>query len=172
MNREIKFRAKNVNNGKWYYSYIDINPKQERSENELESRLFWQQIENGTLDIKTLGQFANLFDKNEIEICDGDIVELDTHLYLWVIKWMDGGLFYEIIDPQNCQKNERYPISTITEWSRNTGAGYDVWERDSKREIEIIGNIYENPELLDPLVGHSVDNLMVDEPPLEEKKGK
>ena len=58
MNREIKFRAKNKNNNEWYYSYIDIELKQERIERELESREFWRQIEIGDLLIKTLGSIC------------------------------------------------------------------------------------------------------------------
>lgn len=71
-------------------------------------------------------QFTGLKDKNGEEIYEGDIVKLPNGLIL-KIGW-------EIGFHQYCGK------------SRATSAGFNFMYKHD--EVEIIGNIYENPELL------------------------
>lgn len=69
-----------------------------------------------------LMQYTGLKDKNGTEIYEGDIVDqLDLH---------------QIGNRENPRKQ------TVIEF--NPTSGYDIWPHD----IEVIGNIYENPELL------------------------
>ena len=70
-------------------------------------------------------QYTGLKDKNEKEIYEGDIFHIGSKKNLYVVEWIDCGLKGRQI------KN----ISWI---------GLDYWKDD----IEVIGNIYENPELL------------------------
>ena len=71
-------------------------------------------------------QYTGLKDKNNKEIYEGDIFHIGSKKILYVVEWIDCGLKGRQI------KN----ISWI---------GLDYWKDD----IEVIGNIYENPELIE-----------------------
>ena len=76
-------------------------------------------------DLKIM-QYTGLKDKNNKEIYEGDIFHIGSKKILYVVEWIDCGLKGRQI------KN----ISWI---------GLDYWKDD----IEVIGNIYENPELME-----------------------
>ncbi|UXR50994.1 YopX family protein [Staphylococcus simulans] len=73
-----------------------------------------------------LMQYTGLKDKNGKEIYESDIVR---NLYgeLYVVEWLDGSF-------------------VLTEFYNG---GYDHYIIDSSTEYEVLGNIYENPELLE-----------------------
>ena len=71
-------------------------------------------------------QFTGLLDKNGKEIYEGDIVQTPNYDY----------------DPSN--GDNPYDISEI-KWG-NTG--WIINDYGSNEDVEIIGNIYENPELI------------------------
>ena len=75
-----------------------------------------------------LMQYTGLKDKNNKEIYEGDIVKLRANHRIGVIKYYDewGAFVIEYIKPR--------PLAVL-------GNYY-------KENIEILGNIYENPELL------------------------
>lgn len=78
--------------------------------------------ENYVINPNTVGQFIGLRDKNEKEIFEDDIVawyDSDGNYRKDLVKWMNGGL---------C------PCTLYTGWDYC--------------EMEVIGNIYDNPELL------------------------
>jgi len=70
-------------------------------------------------------QYTGLKDKNNKEIYEGDIFHIGSKKILYVVEWIDCGLKGRQI------KNKSW-------------IGLDYWKDD----IEVIGNIYENPELL------------------------
>jgi len=76
-----------------------------------------------------LMQYTGLQDKNGKEIYEGDI--LSRHFFLnWIVKWHDGGFAATNITGIN--ESRHYPLTLASAWYR-----------------EVIGNIYENPELVE-----------------------
>ena len=71
-------------------------------------------------------QSTTLKDKDNVEIYEGDIVK-NEYAETYVVKWLDAGFYLE----------ERY------------NGGFDYSELHFGNNKEVIGNIYENPELLE-----------------------
>ena len=130
MGREIKFRAKRLNNNEFvtgyylpmfyghkHFIYLPLEYLNEHSRIEI--------------DPKTLDQYTGLKDKDGKEIYEGDVVRIwadpkdyngyKGHNYIGVVEWDEFILGFILSD----------------------GHGLKDFEF-----IEIVGNIYENPELL------------------------
>ena len=126
--REIKFRGLD-NNGVWYYGYINkysfngYTAASIRFSNESGSILIYQVKE------ETVGQYTGIKDKNGNEIYEGDI--LGDFIGLGVVKYNEctAGFVIDILG----QINE----ITFGEINYNNYV------------LEVIGNIYENPDILD-----------------------
>ena len=74
-----------------------------------------------------LMQYTGLKDKNGVEIYEGDIVGIENEN--WIVEWCDAGTFV-VIEPCSCSV-----ISTMQ-------------YLDDGGVFKVIGNVYENPELL------------------------
>lgn len=113
MNREIKFRAWDLTDNKWFYSSSD--PLKKFNDDN------WTGHEDGELIWQ---QYTGLKDKNGKEIYEGDILQLDEIIGSVIY---DDGAFQMILDDS---------------------AGRSVLLQDRTKRFEVIGNIYENPNLI------------------------
>lgn len=147
--REIKFRAKRVDNGEWAYGglieaddfcIIDQHNElyTERDYNFRGDTHFFQ-LSGVMCDKKTVGQFTGLCDSKGKEIYEGDIFTVN-------------GKFPKLIEYRQdyagfCMAN-LYDLTLqpyVYPWQQIR----PDWWNDYKREIEIIGNRYDNPDLMD-----------------------
>lgn len=88
-------------------------------------------FENHKVAPETIGQFTGLCDSNGREIYEGDIVKWGGTMYV-IIFWY--GMFYASAEECNEGMLGGFPLHRLTEY--NDG------------ECEIVGNIYDNPELM------------------------
>ena len=131
--REIKFRA--WDGRKMYYLDLYQTPSyDEPVDIVFRDREYEEQgwIDSHLTEVTSfLMQYTGLEDKNGKEIYEGDILDF-VHLCgvrPAPIFWRNGGFWVAVNDP-----------------------GYeDRWIVPDPEECEVIGNIYENPELLNPV---------------------
>ncbi len=133
MNREILFRGKRLDNGEWVEgSYVEkIDPL---TGTKMASILTQEEDQNGVLcslyswypiDPATVGQYTGLTDKKETQIFEGDIVSMPAYgrgKHISAV-YFERGKF--AVDGSNYRFKDIRP-----------------------KNIETIGNIYDNPELL------------------------
>jgi uncharacterized phage protein (TIGR01671 family) len=128
--REIKFRAWDKRINKLFYDFSKV--------------LF--ALSSMEYDDFILMQYTGLKDKNGKEIYEGDIVERTRNkdligkiifypCYGWSAIW-------KYKNPTNEQRKDFFLTCTIADNEFKEGKW--IW----KTEVEVIGNIYENPELL------------------------
>lgn len=131
--RTIKFRGKTHGNGKWYYGSLVYS-------NEINAAIYFQ-IGRGLIKRmdwvyvipETIGQFSGLYDCNGNKIYEGDIVEWEKDCLMYVVKFWDG-MFYASVEECNEGILGGFPLHYFTKYE--------------DRECKIVGNIYDNPELL------------------------
>jgi len=133
MNREILFKAKRKDNGEWVEGYYRADPDLNNhficgwnyylSENGLEREPFEYEINSGTLC-----QYTGLTDKNGKKIWENDIVR-NGKGDIGVVQWF-----------------EEHAVFMI--WNKTKHHVYYLAENDFSK-IEIAGNEFDNPELLE-----------------------
>ena len=139
MNRTIKFRGKGIYGDEWQLgSLIKIEEDRYAVIPNLNDIEIGKSIGMYEAYPETIGQFTGLFDKNGKEIYEGDIISVNGK-YPKLVKYIDDYACF-------CLAN----IEDLNE-KMDTGYWHQVspgWWNSSKREIYVIGNIYDNPELI------------------------
>lgn len=150
MNREIKFRAKDCETGEWLYGSLI------QRIGYFPSILHPIATDDGKIryietcvDKETIGQSTELVGEHDREIFEGDIVDwtffynrigpgggcTETDIQLrGVIKWSIGGFIFEVWR-NDFEDAGWYGISNLN--------------FDPSSDIEVLGNIFDNPELVE-----------------------
>lgn len=160
MNREIKFRGKMIPENEWIFGTILRIPAPPVCFGKSETDKYYIQFPDprympdwnmpykmvqGEVNPETIGQYTGLHDKNGKEIYEGDIIEFsydvftgnfDTKVGRGIIEFIDGAFY---IKPFEIEGKKIKDIDN-EEWFLIYTVNIDT--------LKVIGNIYDNPELL------------------------
>lgn len=125
MQREIKFRGKCPDTGRWIFGLLVHHLREIAIERHYDRLHLYVRPE-------TVGQYTGLKDKNGLEIFEGDIVKLLGQTVREVI-FRDGVFGY---------------AATFLDDMIAIGLNFK-WRDGRSDVVEVIGNIYDNPELLE-----------------------
>lgn len=145
--REILFRGKRQDNNEWIegclirvYERISRAVYQPR-EYAIQSAEDW--IAPPFVVAETVGQYTGLTDKNGKRIFEGDIVKY----HLWDDKFdyceVKFGYFYAAMDSYNGGPALGFYLADINGKADDRGFSQNIY-----KFVEVIGNIHDNPELL------------------------
>jgi uncharacterized phage protein (TIGR01671 family) len=150
--REYKFRGKRVDNGEWIYgsfikapndeyckAFISIDDYLMRDIDSINNDKSYLNFVGKFFEVipETVGEYTGLKDKNGKEIYEGDLVTAEWYDYEEPNHDTTGEVIFNQGWMSYCIWNES--DKTMNDMN---GQGYYHWD------IEIIGNIYENPELM------------------------
>lgn len=146
--RTIKFRGKRKSDSAWVHGYFG----KDYSERCIISNYLNAPNEAWEVVPETVGQFTGLFDKNNMEIYEGDVLKSGIAIGmpntgcmhkigdLFVVVCLPSG--YTLMSmPDYIYESRRKTPSLI--WNLNN---YFLW--NYQNHFEVIGNIHDNPELL------------------------
>lgn len=145
--REILFRAKRIDNGEWaegfYQNRFDVNE-------DIEHLIFWRKSytvwEYAKIDSETLCQYTGLKDKNGNRIWENSILKGFTYPffcdgefnYFATVEWSEEYKYFFLYTVKN-------PESTVRGISEGNSELFEDFNSD---DWEVIGNIFDDPELL------------------------
>lgn len=127
--RTIKFRGKSIDGKEWLYGDLVSSADKKRFAILVNDKESYDECEVAP---KTVGQFTGLYDCDGKEIYEGDILKWSNGKMYVVRFWQ--GMFYASVKECNEGILGGFPLHALTE------------HEDGK--CEIVGNIYDNPELL------------------------
>ena len=132
MEREISFRGKSKRTGEWFFGNLfDKDTKGRTHIGTTVRRCF-------DIDPETVGQFTGMTDKNGTKIFEGDILKFNT------FRTKNTGGRKDIVRFEDCGF---YPMNDLFYIDGECGDSIEL-DKDGNYMFEIIGNIYDNKELL------------------------
>lgn len=145
--REIMFRGKRIDNDEWVYGSFVMDATELRRRENFPNSPIWadgfirrydfenEKIEMYEVDRESVGQYTGLTDKNGKKIFEGDILEVNCKEFfeakhiVYRVEW----------DRCNCEFS-----ATLKSGATGTGVAYIPLYA-----AEVIGNVYDHPELLE-----------------------
>ena len=127
--REIEYRGKRIDNGEWVYGYYVRYEHLGNVKHIIVTD--WAQVYVNSYYVipETVGQFTGQHDKNGKEIYEGHILQ-DKRKRKFKVTW-NNDIGSWVNSP--CEDSKSYPCFNI----------------GTVKDLVIIGNIFENPELLE-----------------------
>ena len=123
--REIKFRGRSIERNEWVYGSL--------LRDEIQKKYYIVDNESGVekeVDENTIGQYTSLKDKNGVKIYKGDI-----------LKYSDEDTAIVVFN----EKYSYFMVKPIQDFYFDSDVlGHTI----EYNQVEVIGNIYDNPELL------------------------
>ena len=156
--REILFRGKRTDNGEWVYGNL-VRGCDEKYTYVVEfgNRELCRNYVN--VDPETIGQYTGLKDKNDTKIFEGDIVQYLTYDDFDCQSVVKFGEYKQ--DGSSGEYGARICLGfyvevdnfTCPDWCENEPECFSDYQKQQNileiaNECEVIGNIYDNPELL------------------------
>ena len=139
--REIKLRAWDIEANDWAYGTLNIK----RFRFDIKCDIYGQLVEgygiDGLIKEETMSEYTNCYDINGKEIYEGDIVESQRgqNIYIGEVVWFDIG-WYIHTELTNIKKDgSKYKYPDYIRLKPRYGTCIN----------KVIGNIYENKELLE-----------------------
>lgn len=149
--REILFRGKRIDNGEWLYGDLIKNLIFDGREKEIRiGDIYFEH--NGDIHSSavrkvipdTVGQFTGLYDKNGTKIFEGDILETEG---------FDGTVYRDVVCFGRFNDDDNRGTEYIGFYVKSGNYTTSLLEMPlgEHNYCGVIGNIYDNPELLEDM---------------------
>ena len=122
--REILFRGKRVDNGEWFFGNLDLRKIGLSTCTHIIHQLSMWKTTKFEVIPETVGEYTGLTDKNGKKIFEGDIIRSNSER--GYIEYYPNDCAFDVVDDH----------------------GF-YWLISEMSNIEVIGNIHDNPELLE-----------------------
>ena len=138
--REILFRGKRLGKGEWVEGFF-VEKKDPLLESDVRNAFILAQARGDffstwfPVDLSTVGQYTGLRDKNGKRIFEGDMVSTDIERPYLIVEFRDGCFMFNCNDGGEDYYDIMLPILKDPQSVYKYG--------------EVIGNIHDNPELLE-----------------------
>ena len=135
--REIKFRGISKNNNRWIYGFVSID----KNSAKMEGFPHFISRASGYLPVevvpRSVGQYTGLKDKNGVDIYDGDYIR-------YSMRTINGSIYTHV-----CRVFQHESGTWRIEGYHEDNHSYETKGTVYAAHLicEVIGNIYENPEL-------------------------
>ena len=145
-NRVVKFRGKRVDNGEWVHGNFVLYKHMGEVKHIIVTDWAQVYVNSHYVIPETVGQYTGLYDRDGVEIYEGDVMHNRSIIPQWD---------KDLIDEIQAVVLIKDGMTRIEGWNENGYIGEEINRAHygclllSPEIFEIIGNIHDNPELLE-----------------------